>query len=162
MATGPITGKSDAFANALMLVLFNNDHAGWAAATNWFGTAAQIPSGPLYISLHSADPGETGTQATSEVSYTTYARQSITRADATGWAVNGTDPKSVTNVSAISFPTCTAGSAVATHFGVGLGASGATELMYSGALSSGSLNIISTPVQIAPVFAAGALTITED
>lgn len=162
MATGPITGKSDAFTDALMLVLFNNNHAGWAAATNWFGAAAQAPSGPLYISLHSADPGETGLQNTNEVSYTTYARQGLTRADATAWTVNATDPRSVTNAVAISFPTCTAGSAVATHFGVGLGSTGATELMYSGALSSGSLNILSTPVQITPVFAVGALKITED
>ena len=46
------------------------------------------PATTLSVALHTADPGEAGTQATSETAYTGYARQTVART-AGGWAVSG-------------------------------------------------------------------------
>lgn len=47
--------------------IFNNTAIPWDAITN------------IFVSLHTADPGETGTQTTSEATYGGYARVSVAR-----------------------------------------------------------------------------------
>ena len=112
------------------------------------------PATALFISLHTADPGETGTQVTSEATYTSYARQSVARTTG-GFAVSG---NTADNVAAVTFPEATGGSETITHFGIGQNTSGAGSLYFFGALDS--TLAVSTNVQ--PEFAIGTLNITLD
>lgn len=134
--------KGNTFENDLMLKVFQATEFSWDANTN------------LYVSLHTADPGEGGSQTTSEAAYGSYARQTVAR-DATGWDVSGNQ---ASNDDLIQFPQCTSGSETLTHFAVGTAASGAGQILYSGALSS-SLAVSSG---IQPQFAANTLVVTED
>jgi hypothetical protein len=141
--------KSNALETALLQLVFN--------ATTFNGIAENDTTSPntdLYVSLHTADPGEAGTQATNEAAYTSYARVAVARSGS-GWTVSG---NAVTNAALVQFPQCTGGSETITHVGVGLGASSTTTLLYKGALSA-SLAVSSG---IQPQFAIGALSIAED
>jgi len=141
--------KSNSLENALMLLLFN--------ATTFNGIAENDSTSPntdLYVSLHTADPGEGGSQTTSECAYGSYARVAVARSGA-GWTVTN---NTATNAALVQFPQCSSGSETATYVGVGLGSSGAGTLLYSGALSA-SLAISSG---IQPQFSAGTLSIAED
>jgi len=89
------------------------------------------PATNLYVSLHTSDPGEAGSQTTNETSYTSYARVAVARTSG-GWTVTA---NSVSPVAEISFPACTGGTATITHFGVGTGSSGAGYLLYKGAVT---------------------------
>ena len=111
-------------------------------------------AGSFYISLHSADPGEAGTQSTNEISYTGYARVAVARAGG-GWTRT---VSTVANTALVQFGQCTGGSATATHFGIGTDSTGAGNLLLKGALNA-SLSI-SNGIQ--PQFAAGAMTATVD
>jgi nucleoside phosphorylase len=143
---------SNSFETSLLNHVFNN-----AAIAN-IGDAAGLPAaataGNLFVSLHTADPGEAGDQSTSEAAYTGYARRPVARSGA-GWTVVG---NSASNAAIITFGTCTAGSAVVTHFGIGTVVSGAGTLLFSGAFAS-SLTI---GVNSTPEIAIGALTTTGD
>ena len=118
--------KSDAFETSMLKLIFN--------ATTITGVAdntAASPNTNLYVSLHTADPGETGTQATNEATYTGYARVAVARTTA-GWTVTG----GVCNPAAqINFPAGTGGSGTVTYFGIGLSSSGAGTLLYSGPIT---------------------------
>jgi hypothetical protein len=144
---------SNAAETDLLNLLFNNTN--FANLGDATGVRGSTSAGSLYISLHTADPGEAGTQSTSETAYTGYARVAVARSSA-GFTVSG---NSVSNTAAINFGNCTAspGSAV-THFGIGVASSGSTELLMSGALSSSYTVAIGN----APQFAIGALTATAD
>jgi hypothetical protein len=144
--------KSNAFETSLLTLIFNNSNiANLGDAT---GVRGSSTAGSLYVSLHTADPGEAGTQATNETSYTSYARVGVARSGA-GWTVSG---NAVSNAAAITFPACTGGTATITHFAVGQEISGATVVLYKGALSSS----LSVSTGITPEFAIGDLDITED
>lgn len=112
------------------------------------------PATNLYVSLHTSDPGETGVQNTNETSYTNYARVAVARTSG-GWTVSG---NLATNAGTVTFPACGVTGATITHFGIGVGASGATVLLFKGALSS-SLAVSSG---ITPAFAAGEIDVTAD
>jgi hypothetical protein len=144
--------KSNTFENDFLLLLFNNTNA--ASIGDATGLRGSSAAGNLYVSLHSSDPGEAGTQSTNEVAFTSYARVAVARSGA-GWTVTG---NAVENAAAVAFPACTGGSATATHFGIGTDASGTGKLLFKGAL--GSSVAISTGVTAQ--FAAGAIDITED
>ena len=112
--------------NSLLVLLFN--------ATNWANIADNTVTSPLanlFVSLHNADPGEAGSQTTSETAYTNYARQSVARSSA-GWTVSGTDPTQVVNAATITFPQCGASGDTITHWGIGTLVSGAGVLIASG------------------------------
>jgi len=122
--------KSNAHENAYLLLLFNNtDFANVGDAGGLQNSAA---AGSLYVSLHTADPDEAGTQSTSETGYTGYARVAVARSGA-GWTVAG---NSVSPAANVDFGECTAspGGAI-THFGVGTDSAGAGVLLYKGALT---------------------------
>jgi hypothetical protein len=138
-------------ANLLNLIFLNID---WANIGDAAGLQNSAAAGSFYVSLHSADPGESGTQSTSEVAYTSYARVAVART-AGGFTLT---TSTISNTALVQFPQCTGGSATATHFGIGTDLSGAGNLLFKGALSS-SLSI-SNGIQ--PQFAAGALTVTVD
>jgi len=144
--------KSNTFENDLLLLLFNNTAVSDVGDAS--GLQPSATAGSLYISLHTADPGEAGDQTTNEATYTSYARQAVARSGS-GWTVSG---NGVENAAEILFPEATGGSETITHFGVGTAVSGTGKLLYSGALTS-SLAVSSG---IQPRFAAGALDVTED
>ena len=119
-----------------------------ATAFSWNGNSN------LYISLHTADPGEGGNQTTSECAYGSYARQAVAR-NSGGWTVSGNQ---ASNAALIQFPEASSGSETITHVVIGTSSSGTGQILYSGALNSS--RSVSTGIQ--PQFAIGALTITED
>lgn len=143
---------TNAAEQALLDLLFLNTD--WTNIGDAGGLQNSATAGSFYISLHSANPDETGDQTTSEVAYTSYARVAVARS-AGGWSRTGS---TISNTALVQFPQCSGGSATATHFGIGTDSSGAGNLLMSGALTS-SLSI-SNGIQ--PQFAAGQLTATVD
>ena len=125
----------------------------WPNVGDASGLQPSSTAGSLYVSLHTADPGETGDQTTNECDYTSYARVAVARGAA--WTVSGNN---ASNTSVINFPQCTGGSNTATHFGIGYASSGAGALQVYGALSS-SLGISNG---ITPSIPAGDLDINAD
>jgi hypothetical protein len=144
--------KSDSWEADCLKLLFNA-----TAMANVADNAATSPLTNLYVSLHTADPGETGTQATSETAYTNYARVAVARTSG-GWTVSGTAPTQAANAVAVTFPQCGATGATLTYFGVGTAVSGAGKLLYSAALTSPLI----VNNGITPSFAVSALVCTED
>lgn len=145
---------SDTFETAfLRLVLLNEAFTGLGDSAGLLGSAA---AGSLYVSLHTADPGEAGTQSTAEANYAGYARVAVTRT-ASGWVVTGNVGK---NVAAVTFPAATGGTSTVTHIGIGTAASGAGKLLWSGALGTPASMTVTTGM--APSFAPNELTITVD
>ncbi len=141
--------KGNTFETDLLALIFNA-----TAIANIADNAATAPLTSLYVSLHTADPGEAGTQATSETAYTGYARVAVARTTG-GWSVAS---GSVSPVANIDFGECTAAAGAAiTHFGVGVAASGATKLLYSGTVTPN----ITMAVGVIPRLKTTS-TITED
>ncbi len=119
--------KSNTFENDLLKLIFNG-----TAIANLADNAAASPLSNLYVSLHTADPGEAGDQTTGEISYTGYARVAVLRA-AGGWTVTA---NSVSPASPVEFGEMTGGTGgIATHAAIGTVASGAGKILYSGALT---------------------------
>src|SRR5262245_55318688 len=119
--------KGDTFENDLLKLIFNG-----TAIANIADNAASSPLTVLYLSLHTADPGETGSQTTSETAYTGYARKSINR-NSGGLVVTN---NSVSPAADQDFGECTAspGGAI-THFAIGTATSGAGKILYSGTVT---------------------------
>lgn len=147
--------SSNAAENSFLLLIFNNTN--FANIGDATGLRGSSTAGNLFIALHTADPGETGDQTTSEATYTSYARVSVARSGA-GFTVSGTAPTQAANAAAVSFPACTGGTNTITHFSVGVATSGASVILVSGALTA-SLAVSSG---ITPSFAIGQLTATLD
>lgn len=146
---------SDAFEADILKLVFNNTTiANIGDAT---GVVGSTGVGSLFVALHTADPGEAGTQATSEATYTGYARVAVARTSG-AFSVTGTAPTTVSNVAVVTFGACTAGSNTITHFSIGYQTSGATKIIVSGALTAS----LAVSAGITPSFAIGALTATCD
>lgn len=143
---------SNASETNLLNLLFNN--VDWANVGDAAGLQNSATAGSFYVALHSADPGEAGNQSTNEVAYTGYGRVAVARSVA-GFTVAGGQ---VSNAATVQFGECTAGTATATHFSVGLAASGAGDILYSGSLSASR----SISAGITPLFNVGALVGTVD
>jgi hypothetical protein len=137
--------------NLLNLYFTNTDHANVGDAAGLQNSAS---AGSFYISLHTADPTETGSQTSSEATYTSYARVAVARSGA-GWTVSGAN---ASNAAAINFPACTGGTNSITHFGIGSDASGAGNLFFKGALGA----TLSVSSGITPSFAIGELDVNLD
>jgi hypothetical protein len=133
--------KSNTFENQVVALAFNATPLPWANAN-------------LFVALHTADPGEAGDQTTSEANYTGYARIAVSR-DGAGWTVTGNQ---ASNAAEITFGECTAGSNTITHVSVGLVVSGASQVLYKGALTA-PINVSNL---ITPRFPAGTLVVQED
>jgi hypothetical protein len=140
--------KSNAFENSLLKLIFNA-----TAIANLADNAAASPLTNLYVSLHTADPGEAGDQSTSEATYTGYARVAVLRTSG-GWTVTN---NSVSPVANIDFGNCTAGTNTITYFGVGTASTGAGVLYYSGTVTPN----IAVSSSVTPRLTT-ASTITED
>lgn len=141
--------KGDTFENDILKLIFNA-----TPIANIADNAASSPLTNLYLSLHSADPGEAGTEATNEVTYSGYARAAVPR-NSTGFTVSG---NSTTLTSAVNFPASSGGGSNASHFAVGVASAGATKILYKGALSA---SIPCATSGVTPQLGTGT-TITED
>ena len=137
---------------ALLTLLFTN--IDWANVGDAAGLLGSTADGSFYISLHTGDPGEAGSQTTSEADYTSYARVAVAR-DNTKWTVAGNQ---VSNAALITFPTATGGSNTCTYFAVGRDTAGAGMIIVSAALTAQL--IVSSG--ITPEYAIGALVATAD
>lgn len=140
--------KSNAFENDLLELIFNA-----TAIANLADNAATSPLTNLYVSLHTADPGEAGNQTTNECAYTSYARVAVARTSG-GWVV--TD-NSVSPAADITFAEATGGTETATHAAIGTDSTGTGKILYSGAISPN----ISIVTGVTPRIGAGS-TITEE
>jgi hypothetical protein len=118
---------SDVFENAALNLIYRA--VAWA---NVADNAATSPITNTYAALHTADPGDAGTQATSEATYTSYARTAVARTTG-GWgAASG---GSVSPAATIAFPAGTGGSGTVTHFSQGKTSSGSTDAYHIGTVT---------------------------
>jgi hypothetical protein len=123
---------TDVFENGLLSLIFEN--ANYANVGDATGLRGSSTAGVFYISLHTADPGETGDQTTSESAYTNYARVSVARS--------------------ITFAACGVTGSTITHVGVGSDTSGAGNRFMNGTAS------LVVSAGVTPQFAIGALDIS--
>jgi hypothetical protein len=139
--------KGNALESEILALLFNG-----TAIANLAMNTTSSPVTTLTVALHTADPGEAGTQATSEAAYTGYARVAVARTPG-GWVVTGS---SVSPVANIDFPECSASpGGPITHASVGTGIG--DKLLYKGAISPN----ITMAVGVVPRIKTTS-TLTED
>lgn len=139
-----MAGKSTSFENSVIALIFNR------TAISGIADDAASPLTSFWLSLHSSDPTDDGNQTSNETAYTSYLRQSVSRATG-GFTVSGSSARLYANV---AFPEATGGTDTITHFGVGTASSGAGVLLYSGvvspniAVSSGVTPVLTTDTTI--------------
>lgn len=119
-------GKGTAFSSSLLALIFNA-----TTIANVAQNASSSPLTNLYVALHTADPTSGGNQASSEASYTGYARVAVARSSG-GWTVTS---NSVSPAATVSFPACTGGTNTITNFSIGSASSGAGEIFYTGTVT---------------------------
>ncbi len=136
------------FSGDLAALIFNA-----TSIANLAINATSSPLTSLFVSLHTANPGASGNQTTSECAYTGYARQPVTRSSA-GFTCTA---NVVTPANPVFFPLCTAGSETATYFAIGTALSGAGVLLYSGTVTPN----IAIAVSVQPILTT-ASTVTEE
>jgi hypothetical protein len=120
---------SDTSESAILSLIFN--------ATTWANYAINATTTPetnIICALHTADPGDAGTQSTSEATYSSYARVNVARTSG-GWTISGTNPTQAAPVAAINFPAGTGGSGTVTYFSTGKSGGGATPILFSGTVT---------------------------
>jgi len=139
---------TDVFENGLLSLIFEN--ANYANVGDATGLRGSSTAGVFYISLHTADPGETGDQTTSESAYTNYVRVSVARSTA-GWSVAA---GVADNDAAITFAACGVTGSTITHVGIGSDSSAAGNRFMNG---TAALTVSSG---VTPAFAIGALDIS--
>jgi hypothetical protein len=120
---------SDTTENALLSLIFNA--TAWA---NYADNAATSPQTNVAIALHTADPADAGTMATSEAAYTSYARGSVARTSG-GWTISGTSPTQAALAANLDFTAATGGSSVVTYFSTGKTGGGAAPILFSGTVT---------------------------
>jgi hypothetical protein len=120
---------ADVSENAILALIFN--------ATTWTGYAINATTSPetnIICALHTADPGDAGSQSTSEATYSSYARANVLRTTG-GWTISGTNPTQAAPVAAINFPAGTGGTGTVTYFSTGKSGGGATPILFSGTVT---------------------------
>ena len=115
------------FANDLLKLILQA-----TAIANIADNAASSPLTSLYMALHTADPTAAGSQTSSEISYTGYARQAILRS-ASGFSITGNVANPVAN---IDFPEMTAGTGgTVTFVTIGTALSSTGKVLLRGSVS---------------------------
>lgn len=140
---------SDTTENAILNLVFS--------ATTWANYAQNASASPetnIVVALHTADPGDTGAQNTTESAYTNYARQNVLRS--TGWSTSSAG--SVSPVANIDFPASGAAGTTVTHFSTGKSGGGASAILWSGTVTP---NIAIGASGVTPRLTTGS-TITLD
>jgi len=136
--------KSNAFETDFLSLIFN--------ATSIPLVASGI-AGSLWLSLHFADPGETGNQASSESDYVNYARTSVARTTA-GFTITGSN---ATLTASIAFPSSSSVASTITHFAIGTVSAGSTSMLFSGTVTPN----ITVNTNVTPRLTTGT-TVNED
>jgi hypothetical protein len=140
--------KSTSTSNAILALIYN--------ATAWANIADNAASSPItniYIALATASGAVSDTMSTNEATYTNYVRQAVARTTG-GWtAPSGS---STSNVAQITYPQCGVTGNTITSAKTGV-ATGASAVLHYGDLNAP----ITVSNLIQPVFAIGAVTITE-
>lgn len=126
-----MAGFSDRFEQDLCKLIFNA-----VAIGNVADNAATAPLTNLWMALHTADPGDTGDQGTSEGGYTAYTRISVARTTL-GWVVSTASAASVSPVANIDFPqVATTSTGTFTHASIGVtSATTSGKIIASGTIS---------------------------
>jgi len=123
--------KSDTFENQwLNHVFLNADIPNIGDAT---GLRGAVTVGSLYLALHTADPGEGGTQATNEATYTGYIRVALARTG-TWFTVSGNAVSLAANVD-FGVRSDAGATQTITHCSVGVASAGATVYLYRGTVT---------------------------
>jgi hypothetical protein len=94
--------------------------------------AASSPLTNIQLSLHTADPGEGGSQTTSETAYTLYVRKAQARTTGGFSAPSGGATALAANA---DFPTGSGAPDTCTYFAAGTASSGAGKIIMSGGIS---------------------------
>lgn len=141
--------KGNTFETDLLALIFNG-----TAIANLADNAASSPLTSLYLAFHTADPGEGGSQTTSEISYTGYARKAVARSSGQ-FSVSGNTATTVNDQDTGASTGGTGGTI--THFSLGTASSGTGKILYSGTVTP---NIV-VASGVTPILKAGS-TITED
>ncbi len=141
--------KTNAHEDALLNAVFLKTYP-----TMFGGTYTADTAGSLYLSLHTADPGVGGTQLTSEVGYTSYTRVGVPPTGTNFALTSGV----MENLNSTAFPSCTGGTATATHLAIGSASSGAGLLYYRTELQT-ALSIASS---VTPTIDIDALKVLEE
>jgi hypothetical protein len=128
-----IYSMGDAYETSLLTLEFNNTNI--ANVGDATGLRGSTTAGSFFVALHTADPGEAGSQVTSEATFTSYARQGVARSSA-GWTIAGNQ---VSNAALITFPQNTGSDQDVTHFSIGVATSGASvSVRYGPLIASGA------------------------
>jgi hypothetical protein len=142
--------KATVTCNNFLALLYNA--TAWA---NIADNASGTPITTISIRLATASYAVGSTGSSNEATYTNYALQTVARATgAGGW--NAPATRATSNVSQITFPQCGASGNTITS-ACTCKASGASDIFHYGDLNSP----IAVSNLIQPIFAAGAVTITE-
>ena len=140
--------KTTTTCNNFLALLYN--------ATAWANIADNASSSPIttvYIALATASYSVSSTLSTNETAYTNYVRQSVARTTG-GWTAPSS--RATANVAQITYPQCGVTGATITSAAVGK-TTGAADIFHYGDLNAP----ITVSNLIQPIFAAGAVTITE-
>ncbi len=143
-----MAGKSNLFETDILDLIFQG-----VAIADIAENDTSSPLAQFFVSLHTSDPGEGGTQTTNEAAYGTYVRVAVTRT-ASGWAVTAGVASPVAD---ITFSQATSGSETITHAMVGTLATGTGKHLFSGTVTP---NIV-VSTNVTPRLTT-ASTITED
>jgi hypothetical protein len=103
-------------------------------ATAWANVADNASSSPLtniHAALATGDPGDAGTLATSEVTYTSYARQNVARSTGFAAASGGVSALAAN----LDFPEGTGGSGTVSHVNFGKTGGGTADSYFSGTVT---------------------------
>jgi len=141
---------SDTTENAILNLVFRA--VAWA---NYADNAATTPETNIITALHTADPGDTGAQNTSESAYTNYVRVNVARTTG-GWTAAAAG--SVSPAANIDFASSGAAGTTITHFSTGKSGGGASAILWSGTVTP---NIAIGASGIIPRLTTGS-TITLD
>jgi len=140
--------KGNVFENDWLALIFNA-----TPIPNLADNASAAPLTSLYLSLHTADPGEAGDQSSFECAYVGYARVPVTR-DGAGWIVTA---NSVSPAANIDFPPASGGATVATYGAIGTALSGPGKILYKGTVTPN----ITVSSGVTPRLTTGSI-VTED
>lgn len=125
-------------------------------ATAWANIADNAASSPItniYVALATVTGAVGDTMSTNEATYTNYVRQTVVRSTS-GWVAPAS--RATSNAAQITFPQCGASGNTITSAKAGK-ATGASDVFHYGDLNAS----IAVSNLIQPVFAIGAVTITE-
>src|ERR1700747_643128 len=96
--------------SAILTLIFQA--GAWA---NYADNAGTSPQTNVAVGLNTADPTTSGTMASSEAGYTSYARVNVARTSG-GWTISGSSPTSVSPAAAITFAAGDRGARDGGHF----------------------------------------------